>query len=137
MAVPDDPGAPYPGGADRRRRRVRLGPDLRSGEPPDYRFSLANERTLLAYVRTALALNAGGLAAATLLPADEVAARGLLGGVLVTLGALLTVGAFLRWSANEDAMRHDTPLPRSTLPLQLAVVSILVSVTLVVLLLVR
>lgn len=136
MGAADGPGGPYPGG-DRPRRRVRFGPDLRSGDAPDYRFSLANERTLLAYVRTALALNAGGLAAATLLPAEEVAARGLLGGGLVALGALLTVGAYLRWSANEDAMRHDAPLPRSTLPLQLAVVSLLVSVGLVVLLLVR
>ena len=137
MGAADEPGAPYPGGDDHRRRRVRFGPDLHSGDAPDYRFSLANERTLLAYVRTALALNAGGLAAATLLPAEEVAARELLGGGLVALGALLTLGAFLRWSANEDAMRHDDPLPRSTLPLQLAVVSMLVSVTLVVLLLVR
>ena len=29
---------------------------------PDYRFSLANERTLLAWLRTALALIAGGVA---------------------------------------------------------------------------
>lgn len=121
----------------RRGRRLRLGPDLDAGAQPDYRFSLANERTLLAYVRTALALNAGGLAAATLLPAEEVAARELLGGGLVLLGALLTAGAFLRWSANEDAMRHDVPLPRSTLPLLLAAASLLLSVVLVLLLVVR
>ena len=30
------------------------------GEEPDYRFTLANERTFLAWVRTALGLLAGG-----------------------------------------------------------------------------
>ena len=31
------------------------------GEEPDYRFSLANERTFLAWIRTALAVLAGGV----------------------------------------------------------------------------
>ena len=31
------------------------------GEEPDYRFTLANERTFLAWLRTALALIAGGV----------------------------------------------------------------------------
>lgn len=33
----------------------------REGKEPDYRFTLANERTFLAWVRTGLALLAGGL----------------------------------------------------------------------------
>ena len=35
---------------------------------PDYRFTLANERTLLAWLRTGLALVAGGVAVATYAP---------------------------------------------------------------------
>jgi putative membrane protein len=31
------------------------------GTEPDYRFTLANERTFLAWIRTALALLAGGV----------------------------------------------------------------------------
>jgi putative membrane protein len=32
------------------------------GQEPDYRFSLANERTFLAWIRTALAILASGVA---------------------------------------------------------------------------
>ena len=39
----------------------------RVGRDPDYRFTLANERTFLAWIRTALALSAGGLASISLL----------------------------------------------------------------------
>ena len=38
------------------------------GEEPDYRFTLANERTFLAWIRTALALIAGGVALVQLVP---------------------------------------------------------------------
>ena len=34
----------------------------RLGEAPDYRFSLANERTFLAWIRTALGFLAAGVA---------------------------------------------------------------------------
>ena len=44
------------------------------GEEPDYRFTLANERTFLAWIRTALALVAGGLGAVSLLPDIGVSA---------------------------------------------------------------
>ncbi|MEU1021518.1 DUF202 domain-containing protein, partial [Streptomyces sp. NPDC005904] len=38
------------------------------GDTPDYRFSLANERTFLAWLRTALALIGGGFAVDQFLP---------------------------------------------------------------------
>ena len=88
----------------------------------DYRFSLANERTFLAWIRTALALIAGGLAVVQLL--DEVepdALRRALGVPLVLLGGLLGGLSFFRWERNERAMQSDAPLPRSIVPALLAV----------------
>jgi putative membrane protein len=81
---------------------------------PDYRFSLANERTLLAWLRTALALVAGGVAVATYAP--DLGIPGGSGAValgLVLLGLGTAVGGHRRWRANEDAIRDDRPLPRS------------------------
>ena len=82
------------------------------GREPDYRFSLANERTFLAWIRTALALLAGGVA----LP-EFVAAPRLpwivpsLAAVLVAAAAVLAVEAYRHWRANQIAMRLDHPLP--------------------------
>lgn len=91
------------------------------GRDPDYRFSLANERTFLAWIRTALALNAAGLAAASLLPELGFAwARELIGVALVVLGTAVAGASFRRWSRNQEAMRLDEPLPYSRIPLLLA-----------------
>ena len=91
-------------------------PDPTLGEDPDYRFSLANERTFLAWIRTSLALIAGGLAATQLLPALSVPlAREALGTALVALGVLLVVSSFRRWVRNEEAMRERRTLPSSRL----------------------
>lgn len=88
----------------------------------DYRFSLANERTFLAWIRTALALIAGGLAIVQLLDEVEPAAlRRALGVPLVLLGGLLGALSFFRWQRNERAMHASEPLPRSIVPALLAV----------------
>jgi putative membrane protein len=82
---------------------------------PDYRFTLANERTLLAWLRTALALVAGGVAVATYAP--ELGTPGGSGAVafgLVLIGLGTAIGGYRRWRANEDAMRADRPLPRNS-----------------------
>ena len=73
-----------------RRRLGRHRPPLREvGTDPDYRFSLANERTFLAWVRTALALLAGGIAVVTVLPDfGPDGSRHLLGLLLMHLPAL-------------------------------------------------
>ena len=95
------------------------------GEDPDYRFSLANERTFLAWVRTALAILAGAILL------HEFAAHiqpGSIAGASVALAlvaALLGAGAYLRWRANEIAMRHSRSLPYSRL-LPVLSISILV-----------
>ena len=82
---------------------------------PDYRFSLANERTLLAWLRTALALVAGGVAVATYAPELGIpAGSGAVAFGLVLIGLGTAVGGHLRWRANEDAIADDRPLPRSS-----------------------
>ena len=89
---------------------------LRAPAHPDYRFTLANERTLLAWLRTALALVAGGVAVATYAP--DLGVPGGSGAValgLVLIGLATAVAGYRRWRANEDAIRNDRPLPQGGL----------------------
>jgi putative membrane protein len=82
------------------------------GQEPDYRFSLANERTFLAWIRTALALLAGAVLLeqfATRLGPHIVLV--VLALVLAVLAAVLCASAYARWRANEIAMRHARRLP--------------------------
>jgi putative membrane protein len=89
---------------------------------PDVRFSFANERTFLAWNRTALALIATGIAATQLLPNFHVSGgRRILGLPLVVLGAWVAGASLMHWRANERAMRRGDPLPRSAMPFILAV----------------
>jgi putative membrane protein len=90
------------------------------GEEPDPRFSLANERTFLAWTRTALALIAAGIALDALRDLiDQEWMVNLVAIVAFTAG--LTVGfvAFARWYQVERAMRLGRPLPA---PLGIAIV---------------
>lgn len=81
------------------------------GDDPDPRFSLANERTFLAWVRTGLALLAGAAAVDALdLPLSDAVQDALAVGL--ALAALVTaVLAWRSWAATERAMREGTPLP--------------------------
>jgi putative membrane protein len=102
-----------------RRASRRPAPEI--GEEPDVRFTYANERTFLAWNRTALALIATGVAATQLLPAFDIDfGRRLLGLPLIAMGALVAVVSYRRWEANERAMRLGEPLPPSPLPRLLA-----------------
>ena len=84
------------------------------GEPPDYRFSLANERTFLAGVRTALALLAAGVGVIQFLPAAiPRPPRLVLGLLLIGLALLLSATAHRRWRRVERAMRLGEPIPPS------------------------
>ncbi|WP_329246961.1 MFS transporter [Actinoallomurus sp. NBC_01490] len=86
--------------------------------PPDARFLLANERTFLAWNRTALALVAAGLAVAQLLrPFPGVPwGRPALAVPLILLGAVIAVIGHLELSRNRRALYRSEPLPRSVLP---------------------
>jgi putative membrane protein len=93
------------------------------GQTPDYRFSLANERTFLAWIRTGLALIGGGLAAAQFLPPLPIRyLREALAVALLLLGAAVSVRAVDRWVRSERAIRLGQDLPASRFPAVLAIV---------------
>jgi len=88
---------------------------------PDARFTYANERTFLAWNRTALALVATGVAATQLLPKFGAPyGRRILGLPLIALGAYVAVASYRQWRANQRAMRAGEPLPPSRMPMILA-----------------
>lgn len=95
------------------------------GEDPDARFTLANERTFLAWIRTALALMAGGVALEALglglHPGFQLAAS----VVLMVTGIFAPLQAWFGWARNERALRTNTPLPHAVLalPVMIAVMA--------------
>jgi len=85
---------------------------IKQGSAPDYRFSLANERTFLAWIRTSLAFLAAAIGLDQLAPnLASPAIREILSLALCLFAALLALYAYLRWVANEKAMRQNTDLP--------------------------
>ena len=80
----------------------------------DYRFLLANERTFLAWVRTALALIAGGVALdqfVVVAGARDLVA--FLGIVAISLGAIVAVLGIVQWRRADRAMRSGTKMDSS------------------------
>ncbi len=99
-------------------RRQRSAPP---GTDPDVRFSYANERTFLAWNRTALAMITAGLAITQLLPPFDVpGGRRMIGLPLIAIGTLVSIASFFQWQRNERAMRLGQSLPRSILPVLVA-----------------
>ena len=95
----------------------------RDGHEPDIQLSFANERTFLAWERTALGLITAGLAITQLLPSfDFPGGRRLIGLPLIALGSVIAATSYWEWHRNQDAISHDRPLPRSRLPLIVAIV---------------
>jgi putative membrane protein len=106
--TPTDPDA-----TDGRRPRRVYG----VGTEPDPRFSFANERTFLAWIRTALGFVAAGVAVAAVARLNdalslEVRIAAL---VLVVCGLVSGVTAMTQWIRNEQAIRLNRPLPSSPL----------------------
>ena len=92
----------------------------RSGEDPDYRFSFANERTYLAWIRTALALVAAGVAVDAIHLDMSPWLQRALAVVLVALGLVSAVASWARWARSERAIRRGEPLPSSAFTAVLA-----------------
>ncbi|UJF17714.1 DUF202 domain-containing protein [Vibrio sp. SS-MA-C1-2] len=103
----------------------------KEGSAPDYRFSLANERTFLAWIRTSLGLLASAIAL------DQLAVNFAVDGIRSVLCIILTVMtilcssySYIRWKKNEIAMRHNQDLPYSRLLLVISIFMGLLSVIL-------
>ena len=87
---------------------------------PDYRFTLANERTFLAWQRTSLGLLAASVAVVQFMPELPISGMRHVLGAMVGLLAMLAAGTGLRrWSQVDRAIRQDQPLPRLTAPVYL------------------
>lgn len=87
------------------------------GREPDARFTFANERTFLAWVRTALAFVAGGVALTAYAQlTGRPSAAALVGSLLlIACGVVSAVGSFVTWMRYERALRLGRPLPSSKL----------------------
>lgn len=94
---------------------------FRLGTEPDPRFSLANERTLLAWMRTALALIAAGIALEVLAGDLAPAFRAAAAIVLVSTGICIPLIAWIEWARTERSMRLERPLPAPTLAIGIGV----------------
>jgi putative membrane protein len=118
-ARPTDP-EPAVGGRWLRRRLASLAQRERQleqvGTEPDPRFTWANERTFLAWNRTALALIAAGLAAAQFLHFNLHGLRLIVAVPLILLGAVLALASYLHWEDSERAIRLKQPLRYSWMP---------------------
>jgi putative membrane protein len=91
------------------------------GEEPDPRFSMANERTFLAWIRTAIALMVAGLAVAEFFDSRSEVTRLAIALPLVLLGAAVAFTSYGQWEGKERAMRLGEPLPPSSTPRLIAI----------------
>ncbi len=82
------------------------------GTNPDPRFTLANERTFLAWVTTSLGLLGIGLAVGTIIPGEHFSIN-VLAVLWILLAAVLAIRAVVRWFKLERAMRRNVALPLS------------------------
>jgi len=80
-------------------------------EPVDYRFTLANERTFLAWIRTSLGLLAGSIAVETLVTPTPGVAMYMAIAVGMVLALILPIAAYRRWRSVERAMEAGRRLP--------------------------
>jgi putative membrane protein len=103
-----------------------------SGSEPDVRFSLANERTYLAWIRTSLALLAAGIALEALkLPiSPQLSTAAAL--IFIVLGALAPVQAWWGWMRTERALRLGRPLPAPVLAAPIGAGALIAAVLLLV-----
>jgi putative membrane protein len=98
-------------------------------DEPDYRFTLANERTFLAWIRTALALLAASVVLSEVSTSPDRSARDVraLAVVCALAAILMSLNAFSRWSRIQQAIRRDRPLPSPSFVMRSTVAIVCVS----------
>lgn len=107
------------------------------GQEPDARFTLANERTYLAWIRTALAFLAGGVALELLGLELHPGLRLAASLVLIAVGMLVPALAWIGWARTERALRENKPLPASVLGATLGIAVTIAGLLLVLAILLR
>jgi putative membrane protein len=121
---PDGPDGAEPGSsAPAAGAPAGTKPGTSTGTEPDARFTFANERTFLAWSRTALALVVAGLGIVQLLPPFPGVpwGRHLIGIPLILLGAFVAAAGYGEWVRHQRALRTGASIPRSVLPAVLTV----------------
>lgn len=98
------------------------------GEEPDPRFTLANERTYLAWIRTSLGLLAGGVALSLLELNVHSEVQKVIALVLLLAASVTSLWAWWHWAKTERAIRTSTPLPSSSFAFILAIVLLVIAV---------
>ena len=102
-----------------------------AGKTPDYRFTLANERTFLAWIRTALALMGGAVGIEQFSPQlSSAELRTSISTLLLLAASVMGFMAWRRWRQNEYAMRLDSNLPYTRALVILAALMILLAILL-------
>lgn len=104
------------------------------GDEPDPRFSFANERTFLAWVRTALALLAAGVVLHVLPLTIAEGARTWLAALFIVLAVTAAAAGWLRWARAERAMRVGAPLPGLAIAAVLTLATVVAGLALLVIL---
>ncbi|MFX4272114.1 YidH family protein [Propionibacteriaceae bacterium Y1685] len=101
----------------------------RVGDEPDVRFSFANERTFLAWIRTGLAFLTAGVAIFALsgIQPALVAEVRIAAAILVLCGVACGVSSLWRWARAERALRAGRPLPSSVMTPILVVTLVVVA----------
>jgi len=98
--------------ADRSRTETQTSRDpLRKQVRPDYRYSLANERTFLAWTRTGIAFIAGGVAVEQFARLSYSWITQTVGVIGIVFGAAAAWFGYTHFRKAQDAMEHDKPLP--------------------------
>lgn len=101
-------------------------------DDPDPRFLLANERTFLAWLRTALGFIAGGVALKQFVGDDSsTQAISAIAILVVCLGLFAGIIGLVRWRVTETAIRSNRPLGGSWLVPILGVLVILMGLALI------
>jgi len=102
------------------------------GEEPDPRFSLANERTFLSWMRTSLAFIAAGLALEALDVPVWPAARYVVTTVFLLIAVIIPIYAWSTWKHNERALRRAQQMPGPRLAVVISVLTTIAVVALAV-----